>query len=65
MFKYPSQYKTNSLQREIEAIKAEDPEETPAPQRRKRGSDAEPISGRAYKTSRTSSGAVVVDLTDD
>ncbi|KAE8440358.1 hypothetical protein EG329_008340 [Mollisiaceae sp. DMI_Dod_QoI] len=52
-----------NLKREIEEIKAE--EDDYRPQGRKRAGDPEIISSRAYKTSRTSTGSIVVDLTDD
>jgi hypothetical protein len=48
----------------MEQIKAEDGEDNP--QGRKRSRDGEiSSSGRAYKTSRSANGTVVVDLTDD
>lgn len=61
----PAEGKTDFSQREIEQIKAEDRDDLPAPRGQKHGADPELISGRAYKTSRTSTGTVVVDLTDD
>ncbi|CZR55409.1 uncharacterized protein PAC_05296 [Phialocephala subalpina] len=56
-----------SLKREIEKIKAEDDNVHPQLCNRgvKRRSAPELISGRAYKTSRTTTGTVVVDLTDE
>jgi len=54
-----------SLQQEIEEIKSEDQDENPRSRKRDRDVSEIPSSGRAYKTSRHSNGAVVVDLTDD
>jgi hypothetical protein len=52
-------------QREIARIKDEDPEGIQGNRKRKLDGDDVPESVRAYKTSRSSDGIVMVDLTDD
>ncbi|KUJ24531.1 uncharacterized protein LY89DRAFT_776627 [Mollisia scopiformis] len=53
-----------NLKREIEEIKAEEEDSQPSGSKRRR-TGAAGSSGRAYKTSWTATGQVVVDLTDD
>lgn len=59
------QERVTSLKMELARIKAEEEEDEPAQNSRKRGGPEIVNSGRAYKTNRKKDGRVVVDLTDD